>query len=127
MTEARYLLDSNICIYILGDFNGSAAQRLAEQPQGWVVTSAIVEAEVERGLVGANVEERMAADALFDAVAVLPFDSKAAAAYAGLPFRRARFDRLIAAHALATGLTLVTGDMKGFADIPGLSIENWAQ
>jgi len=125
VTEPRFLLDSNICLYILADFAGAAAHRLAEQAQGSVVTSAIAFAEVEHGLQLAGPAERDAAVALFEAVEVLPFDGLAAVNYARLPFRPARFDRLIAAHALALDLTLVTNNARDFADIPGLKIENW--
>ena len=56
---------------------------------------------------------------------MLPFEEVAAEAYQLVPFRRGRFDRLIAAHALALGLTVVTNNEEDFADIPGLAIENW--
>ena len=125
MIEPQFLLDSNICIYILADMAGPAAQRLATQAMGSVAVSAIARAEVERGLANARDEEREAIDALFATVQTLPFDVSAALTYAQLPFRRARFDRLIAAHALALGLTLVTNNEKDFADISGLKIENW--
>ena len=42
-----------------------------------------------------------------------------------LPFKRGSYDRLIAAHALSLGLTVVTGNTKHFADVPGLKVENW--
>ena len=61
----------------------------------------------------------------FVAVPVMPFDEGAARLYARLPFRRGSFDRLVAAHALSLGLTLVTNNGRDFADIPGLRIENW--
>ena len=125
MTEPRFLLDSTICIYILADLAGPAAQRLAQETVGSVATSAIAFAEVERGLQTATAIEREAAEAMFSAVPVLLFDRIAASHYARLPFRRARFDRLIAAHALALDLTLVTNNERDFADIPGLKIENW--
>lgn len=125
VTEPRFLLDSNICIYILGDLTGPAARRLATEAEGAVVTSVIALAEVERGLHGVSSAERAAADAMFEAIAVLAFDRAAAERYAMLPFRRARFDRLIAAHALSLDLTLVTNNERDFADIPGLKVENW--
>lgn len=62
---------------------------------------------------------------LFEQVPVRPFDREAAVRYAGLPFRRASFDRLIAAHALALGATLVTSNPRDFADIRNLRVENW--
>ena len=58
---------------------------------------------------------------------LLPFDEAAVRAYAALPFRRGSFDRLIAAHALALDLTLVTSNVRDFADIPGLLVENWTR
>jgi tRNA(fMet)-specific endonuclease VapC len=58
-------------------------------------------------------------------VPVLDFDYKAALAYAQLPFKRASFDRLIAAHAVSQDLIVVTGNAKDFADVPGLKVENW--
>jgi tRNA(fMet)-specific endonuclease VapC len=63
--------------------------------------------------------------AFIEEVPVLDFDYKAALAYASLPFRRASYDRLIAAHALSHGLTVVTDNVAHFADIPGLRVENW--
>ena len=48
-----------------------------------------------------------------------------ARAYATLRFRRASYDRLIAAHALSLGLTVVTDNEADFADVPGLKVENW--
>ena len=43
----------------------------------------------------------------------------------GLPFKRARFDRLLAAHALSLGVTIITNNESDFADVPGLTVENW--
>jgi len=55
----------------------------------------------------------------------VPFDTAAARQYAELHFRRGSFDRLIAAHALALDLTLITNNERDFADIPDLRVENW--
>ncbi|AJP71947.1 type II toxin-antitoxin system VapC family toxin [Sphingomonas hengshuiensis] len=125
MTDPLYLLDSNICIYVLADSAGAAAQRLAAQSEGTVVTSAIVFAEVQRGLPQTDASAQAAAAAMFKSVPVLPFDAAAGARYASVPFRRARYDSLIAAHALSLGLTLITNNERDFADIPGLRVENW--
>jgi tRNA(fMet)-specific endonuclease VapC len=56
---------------------------------------------------------------------MLPFDEAAAREYAKLPFKRARFDRLLAAHALSLGATIITNNEGDFADVPGLKVENW--
>ena len=123
--EPRYLLDSNICIYVLRDADGRAAQRLATCEPGSAVTSASTYAALMGGLERRGEEATAAFGRFFDRVPILPFDRHAASAYATIPFRRGRFDRLIGAHALATGLTLVTNNEADFADIPGLTIENW--
>lgn len=92
-------------------------------PVGSVGTSAISYAEV---MIGARaLDEERKARRLFTRIEVLPFDSSAGAVYANLPFRRARFDRLIAAHTLSLGLVLITNNERDFADIPGLKVENW--
>lgn len=127
MTEPAFLLDSNICIYVLRDATSISAVRVQQQPVGTVVTSAIVYAEVLRGIALASPTEMEKAELLFRAVGVLPFDSAAAQAYARVPFKRGRFDRLIAAHALAAGLTMVTSNVPDFADVPGLKVEDWTR
>jgi tRNA(fMet)-specific endonuclease VapC len=60
-------------------------------------------------------------------IPVVPFDEAAAKAYARVPFKRGKLDRLIAAHAVALDLTLVTNNEVDFADVDGLKIENWAR
>jgi tRNA(fMet)-specific endonuclease VapC len=125
VADPSFLLDSNICIYVLADAEGPAAKRLGAAVPGSVVTSMIACAEVLRGIGPAERAALASADRLFELVPPLPFNVDAAHAYARLPFRRARFDRLIAAHALALGLTLVTNNERDFADIPGLKVENW--
>lgn len=123
MTDPLFLLDSNICIYLLKGASEPIRQRVQSHSPGELVTSAVAFAEV---MVGVRTAEAVArAEALFALVKVLPFDDCVARAYATMPFRRARFDRLIAAHALSLGLVLVTNNGKDFADIPGLKVENW--
>ncbi len=126
VADPTFLLDSDICIYALRDANGIAALRLSDCVIGSVVTSTIVYAEVMRGYPPEEVDSIAAAHHLFDLINPLPFDRSAADLYARLPFKRASFDRLIAAHALSLGLVLVTNNKKDFTDIPGLKIENWA-
>lgn len=123
MPEARYLLDTNICIYLLEGRSDAAAARIAGQTHGCVVTSSIAYAEVLTGMIRLGAREK--AELFFDEVPVLPFDRRAADVYAELPFKRADYDRLIAAHALSRGLVLVTNNPADFAWVEGLTIENW--
>lgn len=122
MIEPRFLLDSNIGIYILKGTAPAAAARMMATEVGAMVTSSICVGEM---LVGAGDHERRMLDVLLRQIAVLPFDEAAARCYATLPFKRRGFDRLIAAHALALGLVVVTANIVDFADVPGLRVEDW--
>ena len=126
MDESRFLLDSDVCIYALLGRSGALRQRLGEQSEGSVAISAVTLAEVGLGY-GAAVDEAEELKAFLAEVEVLPFDDSAARAYAALPFRRGSFDRLIAAHAIATGRTLVTNNEADFLDVPQLKVENWTK
>ena len=127
MGEPVFLLDSNICIYVLEGLSESARRRIESFAPGQIVTSAVAYAEVMRGLDRGDVDAVGKAERLFRIIEVLPFDRTAAESYLGIPFKRASYDRLIAAHALALGLTLVTNNERDFGAIPGLKVENWAQ
>lgn len=125
MTDDIFLLDSNICIYHLLGQPPTLAVKLRAH-RGRVVTSSVCYGEVMMGIVGKGGGPDEGARSLFRQIEVLPFDRAAADSYAQLPFRRARFDRLIAAHALSVGAVLVTNNPADFADIPQLRTENWA-
>lgn len=124
MTEPLFLVDTNICIYLLDGRGEQARRRFEACKRGELVTSAVVRAEV---MLGAKIRGQIdPAEALFAQIEVLPFDARAADIYAAFPFKRGSFDRLIAAHALSLGLTLVTNNERDFANVPGLKVENWA-
>lgn len=127
MAEPSYLLDSNVCIYLLDGSSALLLQRIEDCDIGEVVTSAIVLAEVMLGIDMDDQFARDRADAFFRRVPAAPFDQAAAQAYAKLAFKRRSFDRLIAAHALALGLIVVTANDVDFIDVPGLRVENWTQ
>lgn len=127
MTDPIFLLDSNICIYVLRDADCAAARRLGRCEPGTVVASAITFGEVALGIDSASAEQMATLDALFRVIPVIPFGQAAALVYARLPFRRGTFDRLIAAHALALDVTIVTNNVDDFTDVPGLRVENWMQ
>jgi tRNA(fMet)-specific endonuclease VapC len=126
------MLDTNMCIYLMKNQPQAVADRFAQCHVGDVVISAITLAELEFGLtVCANPErERQNLDALTQLIKVQPFDAHAARAYG--PARMAtrdkksdHFDKLIAAHALALGATLVTNNERDFCAYPLLKVENW--
>ena len=121
----KYLLNSNIIVYLTMNSNEQVVRRAAECDAGDLVTSAIAFAEVAYGSMNELPPAIDQLRAFVEEVPVLVFDFKAALAYATLPFKRGSFDRLIAAHALSHDLIVVTHNEKHFADVPGLKVENW--
>ena len=127
MADARFLLDSNTCIYVLEGISEPLRRQIERRRPGEIVSSAVVYAEVMRGIDPTDSAALAKVDHLFETIPVLPFDESAAKAYSRVPFRRGSFDRLIAAHALSLGLSVVTSNAADFADVPGLDVEDWTQ
>ncbi len=121
----KYLLDSNILIALGLDANDKVIARAAQCDADEMVTSAIAFAEVTHGSARGKPPSLEKLAVMVEEIPVLPFDEPAASAYAVISFKRASYDRLIAAHALALGLIVVTDNEKDFADLPGLRVENW--
>ena len=122
----KYLLDSNIIIRLTMASGEGVRARAAACDDGDMVTSAVALAEVSYGSAQGKPPALEQLHAFLEEVPVLDFDLKAALTYASLPFKRASYDRLIAAHALSQGLTVVTDNVAHFADVPDLQVENWA-
>ncbi len=121
----RYLLDSNILIALGLDADEAIVNRAAQCDADEMVTSAVAFAEVVHGSERGKPPPLDRLAIIAEEIPVLPFDEPAARAYAAIPFKRASYDRLIAAHALSLGLIVVTANEKHFADVPGLMVENW--
>jgi tRNA(fMet)-specific endonuclease VapC len=126
-----YLLDTNICIDFIDARSSVVRERFDAQRGVQLSVSAITAGEL---LIGPKESEdpegdRDKIERFLRIVEVREFDYVAADLYAQLVQRvgmkRRSFDRLIAAHALALGLTLVTNNQKHFSDVPGLRVENW--
>jgi tRNA(fMet)-specific endonuclease VapC len=118
--EPRFLLDTNILIYIAAGESEPLRERIEQCLPGSVVTSTLCVAEALFG--GANEAQLGAVIRAFEA---LPFDLEAARTFPSIPFHRGRLDRLIAAQALSRDLTVVTNNERDFADIDRLRVENW--
>lgn len=121
-----YLLDTNSCIYLLARSKPALAARIADCDSGSVGLSAVVCAELALGFDHAPNHLKALLERFLLQFQVVPFDESAARAYARVPFRRGKFDRLIAAHALALDATLITSNVKDFSDIPALKLEDWS-
>ena len=130
-----YLLDTNICIYALRNRPSGVLQKLQSVGRQAVALSVVTVLELRQG---AEKSQQAAAnhsrlDLFLHAMKILPFDEEAALVGARIRAHLERqgtpigdFDSLIAAHALARELILVTNNLREFDRVPGLQTENWA-
>lgn len=129
----RYMLDTNICIYLIKNHPPQVLQRLEALMQGSVVMSVVTYAELRAGLeiqTSNQAQDERALSLLTGRIPVLPFTQADAESFgvmrAAVRDRyRDTMDRLIAAHAVSAGVTLVTNNEIDFRDYPGLVVENW--
>ncbi len=121
----RFLIDSDCAIYAMSGQFPALGARLVDCEPGEIAISVISFAELKLGTMLGRPPPDDVFDAFLAIIPMLAFDEAAARAYAALPFRRARFDRLLAAHAISLNATIVTNNERDFNDVPGLRIENW--
>ncbi len=131
--KPKYMLDTNICIYLMKHQPPQVQARFAECFVGDVVMSAITLAELEFGVAcsgDAKVHNQALLDSLLEDIPAAPFEGQAARIYGLLRAahkerQKDALDKLIAAHALSLGATLVTNNEADFRGFTGLRIENW--
>ena len=126
------MLDTNICIYIMNRTPVQVAQRMDQCHLGEVVMSSITYAELIVGTLMATdcAHAKTQLDRFVAAVPVVAFDQAAATAYGPIRVatkerRKDLMDKLIAAHAAALGVVVVTNNTDDFKVYPGITIENW--
>lgn len=130
-----YMLDTNICIYAMK--NNPVVMRQIRQKMGrGICISAVVLAELEHGIEKSVFpgKSRAALVQFLISLDILPFYQSAAEEYGrvraylekkGIPI--GPLDMLIAGHARAENLILVTNNIREFARVPDLKLENWAE
>ncbi|MDH4120218.1 MAG: type II toxin-antitoxin system VapC family toxin [Deltaproteobacteria bacterium] len=129
----RYMLDTNMCIYLMKHQPPQVAERFAQCFKGEVVMSSITLAELEYGVACSGVHQmknQQALHLLLNDIPAAAFDESAAKAYGPVRFAfrektRDALDKLIAAHAIALQVALVTNNERDFQGYPGLRLENW--
>jgi tRNA(fMet)-specific endonuclease VapC len=127
------MLDTNIISDLIRNPQGRAAKRIAKVGEENICTSVIVAAELRYGCAKSGSTRLLkAVEDLLAEIKVLPFDVPADAEYGGIRSELEAAgkpiggnDLLIAAHALATGATIVTDNTGEFKRIRGLSVRNW--
>lgn len=137
MTATTYMLDTCICSFIMRELPEPVLQRLAAEvsQNNRIVISAVTYAEMRYGQIGkkASVRHKTLGDEFVRRLdAVLPWDQRAvdatvevmqALSKAGTPI--GPNDTAIAGHAIASGCTLVTNNVREFGRVPGLVYEDW--
>lgn len=130
----KYLLDTNICIYIIKAQPAHVKTVFRQQRYGDVGVSSMTVAELAYGVQKSQrqAQNQLALEQFLAPLTIVDFDYNAAVVYgqvratleqAGTPI--GSFDLLIAAHALALGVTLVTNNEREFGRVPRLVVENW--
>jgi tRNA(fMet)-specific endonuclease VapC len=129
----KYLLDTNICIYVIKKRPIEVLAKFNEQA-GRMAISSITLSEL---LHGAEKSQQVAKNLMIiedfcSRLDVLPYTEQAAAHYADICATLERKgtpigtnDVHIAAHARSEGLIIVTNNMKEFVRVDGLRVENW--
>lgn len=131
----RYLLDTNNLSDLVRNPHGEVAKRIAEAGEETICTSIIVAAELRFGAAKSNsVKLADRVDLILSALEILPLEQPADRCYGDIRQHLARKgtpigpnDLLIAAHALALNLTVVTAIAREFSRVPGLKVENWLE
>jgi tRNA(fMet)-specific endonuclease VapC len=131
-----YLLDTNICIYLIRKSPPAVLKQVQSRQPGEIAISTITLAELEYGIARSSYPDRNRV-ALMEFVlpfAILDFDQRASAEYGpirsqlevkGKPI--GPMDLLLAAQAKSRGLVLVTNNEREFQRVEGLRVENWAR
>jgi tRNA(fMet)-specific endonuclease VapC len=130
-----YLLDTNICIKVIRKQSAFATARLQNRLRD-VAISSITYSELAFGAAKSTDPQLnlLLLNNFCSPLSILPYDDAAGATYGpvraylesvGSPI--GPLDTLIAAHALALGLILVTDNQREFRRVPGLTVENWTK
>jgi tRNA(fMet)-specific endonuclease VapC len=129
----KLLVDTNVCIAILNR-DERVRPHLARHAPSQLRMSTITLAELRFGIAKSAQARRATANLrlLLSKISVVPFDEAATLRYGRLRALLERrgspigpLDTLIAAHALASGRTLVSHNVREFRRVPGLKIEDW--
>ena len=132
----KYLLDTNICIYIIKKKPDEVFEKFKNLTIGDVGISAITLAELQYGIEKSSNSEknRAALEKFLTPIEIIDYDCEATVEYGeirtelekkGVPI--GPLDMLIASHAKSLDVILVTNNVREFERISGLRIENWTK
>jgi tRNA(fMet)-specific endonuclease VapC len=132
----NYLLDTNICVLLIRQKSPHVLAKLTSHPITDIGVSAITVAELQYGVEKSSQPtlNQQALDQFLLPLSVVPFDEQDAIVYGqiratleaqGLPI--GALDTLIAAQAIHYNLILVTNNVREFARVSGLTVEDWTK
>lgn len=130
----RFMMDTNVCIDLIRQRSACVLKHLQRTLPGDVCVSAITLSELEHGVAKSAAPERnrLALAEFMTPIVVLPYSDAVAPVYGRIRAHLeskgigiGALDTLIAAHALAANLTLVTRNEREFRRVPGLHVVNW--
>lgn len=131
----KYLLDTNICIYIMNKRPANVINKFKQREVGEIGLSSITVSELEYGVAKSNQRElnRQRLNEFIIPLDILNYDEFAAEAYGNIRIQLEKsgqpigpLDTLIAAHAVSRNLILVTNNEAEFKRVANLKVENWA-
>ena len=132
----KYLLDTNICIYIINEKPKKVLRKFEQYPVHEFAISSITHAELQFGVEKSKKKDinQNALDEFLLPLTILPFHGKNLVVCYGeiRAFLESKgktigpLDTLIAAHALSLDLTIISNNIKEFSGIRNLKCENWA-
>jgi len=132
----RFMLETDICSCVIRGASAGLDAKIGDQPPGALCMSVVTRAELLYGLRRKRGARRLArvVGAFFERVPSLQWNDECAAHYADIRADLERHGRLIgnldlmiAAHARAAELVLVTNNEKHFGHVPKLRLEAWAR
>jgi tRNA(fMet)-specific endonuclease VapC len=130
----KYMLDTNICIYIIKEKPPIAKERFSTLKIGDVGISSITTSELFYGVSKSQnrIQNRNALDGFLLSLMIADYDYEASIHCGEVRATLEKagkiigpLDLQIAAHALSLGVTLVTNNVKEFERVEGLKLENW--
>ena len=130
----KYMLDTNICIFIIKQKPENVSKRFLQLEPGDICISSITYAELVHGVEKSQArgKNRLALTIFLSEIQIMPFDDLAAQVYGKVKTDLQKkgtvigpFDTLIAAHAKSLHLVLITNNTREFARVEGLELEDW--
>ena len=132
----KYLIDTNICIYIMNKRPIEIIHKFKQLEVGEIGVSTITVSELQYGVVksknrGVN---KQRVEEFLSPIQIIPYDENATDIYGDIRYNLEKrgesigpLDLLIAAHALSKNYVLITNNEKEFKRVKNLKVENWVK